>query len=84
MLKAIDRVAQGLADGLWLTGAGYGVADIAVYPHIARARDLGFAIPAPVGDWLGRVEARPRVREALEKIGKAEVVTMGPERGRWG
>jgi glutathione S-transferase len=81
--KAIERAGEDLAEGAWLAGADYGVADIAVFPHMLHARDLGFAMPAPVTAWLDRMAARPQVREALAKGGRA-VATMGPERGRWG
>ena len=83
--KAIDRVADDLEDRPWLAGADYGVADIAVFPHIERARGLGFATPSPVANWLGRVAARPKVIEALGDAGTSrDFATMGPERGRWG
>lgn len=83
--KAIARVAEELEAGPWLTGAIYSVADIAAYPHIARARALGFAVPDSVAQWLDRVASRPRVLEALGRPDTApEVITMGPERGRWG
>jgi glutathione S-transferase len=83
--KAIGRVAEELAAGPWLAGADYGVADIAVFPHIARARDLSFALPAGVADWLARIGARPAVRAALAGAEDLRALaTMGPERGRWG
>jgi glutathione S-transferase len=83
--KAIGRVAEELAAGPWLAGETYSIADIAVYPHIARARTLGFAVPDAVTDWLERVAARPRVLEALGRPDtRPDVTTMGPERGRWG
>lgn len=83
--KAIIRVAEELVAGPWLTGESYSLADIAAYPHIARIRTLGFAVPDSVAAWLDRVASRPRVLEALGRPDTApEVITMGPERGRWG
>jgi glutathione S-transferase len=83
--KAIARVEDDLADRPWLAGAAYGVADIAVFPHIVRARALGLAVPSLVADWLDRVAARPAVTEALgTSETRRDFATMGPERGRWG
>lgn len=84
LLKAGGRLAADLADRPWLAGADYTLADIVAYPHVARFERLGIAIPEAVADWLGRIAARPRVREALGETGLIEVATMGPERGRWG
>jgi glutathione S-transferase len=83
--KAIGRVAEELVQGPWLAGETYSIADIAAYPHLARARALGFAVPEAVAAWLDRVASRPRVLEALGRPGLGpNIVTMGPERGRWG
>jgi len=83
--KAIARVEEDLADRPWLAGAAYGVADIAVFPHIVRAGAFGFATPSPVAGWLDRIAVRPAVIEALgtSETGR-DFATMGPERGRWG
>jgi glutathione S-transferase len=48
----------------WLTGAAYGLADIAYVPWVLRARDLlGVDLgPFPaLRTWLGRLEERPAV-----------------------
>jgi glutathione S-transferase len=83
--KAIDRVEEDLADGRWLAGRDYGVADIIAFPHVGRARELGFEIPPSVADWLNRIAARPAVIEALAESPRDDAfATMGPERGRWG
>jgi glutathione S-transferase len=56
----------------WLTGAEYGLADIAYVPWVLRARDLlgvsldGF--PA-VAAWLGRLEERPAVAREVDVVG---------------
>lgn len=83
--KAIDRVAEDLTPGPWLAGADYGLADIAVFPHIRRAATLGFPLPAPVIEWIDRMAARPAVQFILSSAeSEKDVVTMGPELGRWG
>lgn len=84
LTKAANRIADDLADGAWLAGDDYTLADIAVFPHAARFAGLGIAVPDAVRDWLERVAARPRTIAALRAEGLMEVATMGPERGRWG
>lgn len=80
--KAIARVAEDL--GPWLGTGRFGIADICVFPHIVQARALGFALPAPVVDWLDRVASRPAVQHVMSKAVTRQAATMGPERGRWG
>lgn len=83
--KAASRIADDLADGPWLAGNDYTIADIIVFPHLARFADLGIAVPDPARQWLARIEGRPQVRAALGDGGiDRGVTTMGPERGRWG
>ena len=61
---AFRRFESLLGEQPYLSGAGYGLADIALVPWFLRARDMlgveldGF--PA-LSDWLARVEARPSV-----------------------
>lgn len=80
--KAAVRVAQDAADGSWLAGDVYSIADIAVYPHLAQFEALGIELPAAAADWLARVAARPAVNHAAGDM--RIVATMGPELGRWG
>lgn len=85
LAKAVGRVAEDLANGPWLVGRDFSLADIAVFPHVARLRRSGLEMPAAVTLWLDRIAARPRVSEALGAAGlELPVATMGPERGRWG
>lgn len=85
LVKAIVRVDEDLGAGPWLAGQDYGIADIIVFPHVARLADLDIELPAAVSDWLERVAARPQVRDALGRNpAAANVTTMAPERGRWG
>jgi glutathione S-transferase len=67
-LEQIDstcaRMEKALADGPWLLGEQYTIADIVVTPSIDRMADLGFAsiwdkkYPR-VADWYARMQARP-------------------------
>jgi glutathione S-transferase len=65
---AIGRFDALLGEQPYLTGAEYGLADIALVPWFLRARDMlgveleGF--PA-VADWLGRLEQRPAIADEL-------------------
>jgi glutathione S-transferase len=56
----------------WLTGAAYGLADIAYVPWVLRARDMLHvpleAFPA-LTSWLGRLEERPAVAREVEVVG---------------
>jgi RNA polymerase-associated protein len=72
---ALDRRLADLDDLLarrpWLTGAAFGLADIAYVPWILRARDmLGVDLdrfPALV-DWLGRLLDRPSVSAEAQVV----------------
>jgi glutathione S-transferase len=55
----------------WLTGAAYGLADIAYVPWVLRARDmLGVSLdefPA-VRSWLDRLEERPAIAREVDVV----------------
>jgi glutathione S-transferase len=61
---ALGRLEGLLGEQPYLSGAEYGLADIALVPWVLRARDMlgveldGF--PA-LTDWLGRLEQRPAI-----------------------
>ncbi|MEH3108360.1 MAG: glutathione S-transferase family protein [Sphingomonas fennica] len=87
---ALTRIEGMLADGPWLLGADYTLADIDAF---ATARALPLLAPDLAGDkprfaeWLGRVEARPAVQAALATGGWDRPETAfapGPEHARWG
>ena len=80
--KAAARLSVDLAQHDWLAGPDFTLADIAVYPHAARFDAAGVALPAPAARWCERMAARPSV--ARDAAHDTELVTMGPERGRWG
>lgn len=82
MLTAGDRLAADLEGNEWLAGARFTLGDIAVYPHLAQFETLGLPVPAPVGEWLKRMAARPSVQAIREDL--FPVAVMGPEPGRWG
>lgn len=61
--KTAERMESALADGPWLTGGDYTLADICVTPTFDRMEDLGMAdvwadLPG-VSDWWYRIKERP-------------------------
>jgi glutathione S-transferase len=67
--KTCARVETALANGPWLLGELYSIADIVLAPSIDRMADLGFAhlwekdYPR-VADWRARMTARPAFQKA--------------------
>jgi glutathione S-transferase len=66
------RMDAALADGPWLMGAQYTLADIVVTPSIDRMADLGYSgiwsekYPR-VAEWYARMQARPAFQQAYYK-----------------
>ncbi len=61
---ALGRLDSLLDDRPYLSGAEYGLADIALVPWVLRARDmLGVELDAfpSLADWLARLEQRPAI-----------------------
>jgi glutathione S-transferase len=89
----VDRMEATLANGDWLVGENYSIADIdafalisglkAAAPHIVNERDA----PHVIG-WAARIAERPAVRAVLSSPGlkrrKDTVFIPGPEHSRWG
>lgn len=89
----VERMEAALAEGEWLVGGKYSIADIdafalingleAAAPHIVNDRNAPRVI-----DWASRIAARPAVREVLSSPGlkrrKDTVFLPGPEHSRWG
>jgi glutathione S-transferase len=69
--EQLAKLEDALSRQPWLTGAEYGLADIAYVPWVLRARDmLGVSLdgfPA-VLDWLGRLEERPAIAREVETV----------------
>jgi glutathione S-transferase len=69
--EQLAKLEDALSRQAWLTGAEYGLADIAYVPWVLRARDmLGVSLdgfPA-VRDWLARLEERPAVAREVETV----------------
>lgn len=75
--RALADCEGWLAANAWLAGEDCTLADMLVAPLAAR-------VPAPgpaTSRWLARVRTRPAVAGVLAE---PLLVTMGPERGRWG
>lgn len=70
IVKTSERVHKALADGPWLLGDFYSIADIVLAPSIDRMADLGFAhlwerdFPR-VSEWHARMKARPAFAKAF-------------------
>ncbi|MDH3739153.1 MAG: glutathione S-transferase family protein [Alphaproteobacteria bacterium] len=69
LAATIERMEAALADGPWLVGAQYTIADICVAPLFQRMVDLGMAdlwAQTPrVADWFERMQARPAYWQAF-------------------
>jgi glutathione S-transferase len=62
----LDFAARRLEQG-YLFGANVSVADFYLFVMARGARELGFPLPEPVGDFIARISARPSVKEALRR-----------------
>lgn len=87
---AVKKIEMALAQGAWLAGPSYSLADIDAFallrPLARMLPDLVHAAPNTAA-WLDRIEIRPAVRKALaaSKTGEPETsFTPGPEHSRWG
>lgn len=79
LARALDDCESWLAGHPWLAGEDYTIADILLFPIVARLNEamLGLALR----DWRVRVAERPA---SSIIAGEQPLTTMGPERGRWG
>jgi glutathione S-transferase len=72
IVSTCARMEAALADGPWLMGAQYTLADIVVTPSIDRMADLGYSslwadkYPG-VTAWYARMQARPAFQQAYYK-----------------
>ena len=88
----LERMEAALAEGDWLAGEHYSIADIVVFP---TALALAGILPDMIGPastprimaWLERMQARPAVRETLAEARSPNPQALfvpGPEGSRWG
>jgi len=88
----VARVESQLAQGPWLAGPNYSIADIDAFAMLRAIPDLApeiinAAATPRIVDYLARIEARPAVRAALatSRSGKPhEHFVPGVEPSRWG
>ena len=69
--EQLAKLDEALTRQPWLTGAEYGLADIAYVPWVLRARDmLGVSLEAfpAVREWLARLEERPAIAREVETV----------------
>ena len=66
ILRWFDFLAERL-EGDYLFGAAFTVADAYLFAMARGAAALGFPLPAPLPDYLRRIEARPAVQAALRR-----------------
>jgi glutathione S-transferase len=69
--EQLAKLDDALTRQPWLTGAEYGLADIAYVPWVLRARDtLGLSLEAfpALRSWLTRLEERPAVAREVELV----------------
>lgn len=75
------RMDRALADGPWLAGDRYSLADIALTPYVTRLDDMGMSgfwngrWPR-VADWYARIRARPSHRRTIYDEGNPEVFAL--------
>jgi glutathione S-transferase len=72
MIKLIDDMESALAEGEWLAGDTYSLADIAMTPYVVRLDHLGFGFLLDdrrnVARWKDRIAARPSFNEAMVRL----------------
>lgn len=83
--KMLDDMQASLADGAWLSGDTYSLADIAFTPYVTRVahlqQDWMIAARPRVADWFARVRARPAYKVALEDWFNPDFLTLMEARG---
>ena len=80
--QSFERMAQSLASSAWLCSASYGIADICMFPLVARLEDLRLmrlldGLPA-VRDWYSRALARPSYATAFYQGSRAGNAHLEP------
>lgn len=68
LAKTLERMEAALADGPWLAGAEYSLADVDMAPFVHRVAALDPAMIGPggrAGDWYARMQAREAFAAAM-------------------
>jgi glutathione S-transferase len=86
MDKMLADMDKALADGAWLAGSQYTLADIAYAPYVTRLdhlKFLGMLDKRPrVADWYERMKARPAYQQALAAFFNPKYLPLMDEKGR--
>ncbi|MBM3486247.1 MAG: glutathione S-transferase family protein [Alphaproteobacteria bacterium] len=85
--RLVRDLGAALADGPWLAGQRFSLADIGFAPYITRLDQLGFqewhqSYGTRIGHWYDRLRARPAYAEAITKWLNPPVVALLGEKGR--
>jgi glutathione S-transferase len=87
-VQAAAKLAEALAEGPWLAGEAFTLADIAMAAWVAYLPKVVPGVLGPAAtDWLDRVLARPAMQAALGRGRAADPFALaapGPEATRWG
>jgi len=71
MMGMLDRIEAAVADGEWLSGDAFGLADAAAFPYVLRLDHLAMSPPLSpevrpgLAGWYRRVQERPCFRTAV-------------------
>lgn len=69
--EQLAKLDDALSRQPWLTGAEYGLADIAYIPWVLRARDMlriSFDSFPAIREWVERLERRPAIAREVETV----------------
>lgn len=85
--KLVRDMATALAEGPWLAGEHYSLADVALTPYITRLADMGMSefwdgIHPAVSDWYARVQARPSHSRTIREQGDPKVFQLLADNSR--
>ena len=80
-----DEMERDLAQGPWLAGADYSLADIAFTPYVTRIHHLNqdWLLDARphVAGWFERVRVRPAYKSAMEDLFNPDFISLMAEKG---
>lgn len=85
VVKMLDDMQATLANGPWLSGSTYSLADVAFTPYVTRVahlqQDWLFEERTRVADWFDRIRARPTYKTALEDWFNPDFLSLMEARG---